>query len=119
MEPEALLITALSDIIKVVAEIGVEHNLTAKQVAAQGGGRHLQTVVSGVCGRLQPDVSLIGTSFDERTERERAHAIRWLQRSFLRTGVHKWIALSIADARRATYAQRCLRRRIEVYASQT
>lgn len=101
MEPEALLITALSDIIKSVADIEVDINLTSKQIAAQGGGPLLQKVVSGAWGRLQPDLALIGTSFDNRVERERRRAMQSLHTSFVKDGAHAWISVSIAQLTRS------------------
>lgn len=100
MEPEALLITALSDIIKCVADIEVDVNLTAKQIAAQSGGPYLRKVINGPWARLMPDPSLVGVSFDIRFERDRRFAVLNLQDILARTGVHVWIGISIAQLTR-------------------
>lgn len=101
VEPEPLLITALSDIIKCVADVDVDVNLTSKQIKACGGGTVLQELVNGSLGRLQPDPNMIGCSFDPRLEREKNHAINGLQRALSKSGVHTDLAVSIAQLTRS------------------
>lgn len=101
VEPEPLLITALSDIIKCVADVEVDVNLTSKQIKACGGGTVLQELVNGLWGRLQPDPSMVGYSFDSRLERERSLAIIGLQRALSKSGVHIDLAISIAQLTRS------------------
>lgn len=100
LHQEALLITALSDIIKCVSDIEVESNLTAKQVSAHGGGQVLREAVSGIWARLQPDASLVGNAFDPKMERERRSAVVALLTAFNRTEMHVPIAIAIAQMSR-------------------
>ncbi|CDF35450.1 THO complex subunit 2, putative [Chondrus crispus] len=97
---EALLITALSDIIKCVAGVEVESNLTAKQVMAHGGGRALRDAVSGIWARLQPDSNLVGNVFDSKEEREQHSAVVALLTACRRTEMHVPIAIAIAQMSR-------------------
>lgn len=109
LDQEALLITALSDVIKCVADIEIETNLTAKQIEAQGGGYQLRTAVSGIWGRLQPDMKLVGHAFDTKLEREKRGAVIALLTAFERTGMHVPIAIAIAQMSRDAIYQEDLR----------
>lgn len=109
LDQEALLITALSDVIKCVADIEVESNLTSKQIDAQGGGRILQAAVSGVWSRLQPDIKLVGHAFDGKTEREKRVAVAALLSSFHDSGLYVYIAIAIAQLTRNSVYQEDLR----------
>lgn len=100
VEPEPLLITALSDIIKGVADVEVDINLTTKQEMSFRGGKVLQELVSGVWGRLQPDTNMIGQAFDPRAEREKRDAVFSFQSALARSGVHVDLAISIAQLTR-------------------
>ncbi|KAI0563514.1 THO complex subunit 2 [Gracilaria domingensis] len=57
---EALLMTALSDIIRCVSDIEMDINITTRQSKAKGGGKYLQEVISGMWGSLQPDPQSVG-----------------------------------------------------------
>lgn len=109
LDQEALLITTLSDVIKCVADIEVESNLTSKQIEAQAGGRMLQAVVSGVWSRLQPDIKLVGYAFDGKMEREKRSAVAALLSSFHDSGLYVYIAIAIAQLTRNSVYQEDLR----------
>lgn len=109
LDREALLITALSDIIKCVADIETESNLTATQISAQGGGRQLRAVVTGVWGRLQPDVKMVGLASDYKQEREKRGAMLALVGAFERTQIHVYLAIAIAQLTRESVYQEDLR----------
>lgn len=109
LDQEALLITALSDVIKCVADIEVESNLTSKQIEAQGGGRFLRAALSGVWSRLQPDIKMVGHAFDGKTEREKKDAVAALLSSFHDSGLYVYIAIAIAQLTRNSVYQEDLR----------
>lgn len=109
IEQEALLITALSDVIMCVADIGAESNLTSMQIEAQGGGKFLRAAVSGIWARLQPNMKVIGNAFDNKMEREKRRAVAALLASFHDTGMHVYIAIAIAQLARNSVYQEELR----------
>eukprot|EP00177_Eucheuma_denticulatum_P003094 GFKZ01005579.1.p1 GENE.GFKZ01005579.1~~GFKZ01005579.1.p1 ORF type:complete len:2014 (+),score=252.98 GFKZ01005579.1:387-6428(+) len=109
IEQEALLITALSDVIMCVADIGAESNLTTMQIEAQGGGKFLRAAVSGIWARLQPNMKVVGNAFDNKMEREKRRAVAALLASFHDTGMHVYIAIAIAQLARDSVYQEELR----------
>lgn len=101
LDEEALLVFALSDIIKCVADIDVDINMTDRQVSAHGGGPYLRAVVGEIWGKIRLDPLKVGSSFDLKMERERKFAVSALQSAFERTGAHCYIAIAIAQFTRS------------------
>eukprot|EP00178_Gracilaria_changii_P000441 TRINITY_DN1052_c0_g1_i1.p1 TRINITY_DN1052_c0_g1~~TRINITY_DN1052_c0_g1_i1.p1 ORF type:complete len:1760 (-),score=301.38 TRINITY_DN1052_c0_g1_i1:411-5690(-) len=106
---EALLMTALSDIIRCVSDIEMDINITTRQAKAKGGARYLQDVVSGVWGGLQPDPQLVGKTIDFKTERERRISTLALQKAFERSGLHGPIAMVLGQFIKSTIYQEDVR----------
>ncbi|KAI0566109.1 THO complex subunit 2 [Gracilaria domingensis] len=102
---EALLMTALSDIIRCVSDIEMDVNITTRQAKAKGGGKYLQEVVSGVWDSLQPDPQSVGKTIDFKTERERRVSTLALQKAFERSGLHGPIALVLGQFIKSTIYQ--------------
>lgn len=95
-DDEPLMIAALSDIIKCVADIEVDINLSLKQIRSYAGGFVLREVVSGPWSKVQPDAQLCGTASDSRAEKERNSATCMLLEAFERTAVYSYLAVAIA-----------------------
>lgn len=102
---EALMMTALTSIIKCLSDIEVDVNITAKQLKAKAGGRCLQEVATGIWNQLLPDPQLAGKLLDLKAEREQRVATLAMQRAFERSGYHGPIALSLGQFTRSTMYQ--------------